>query len=212
MDNLITDLLAKRNFSQARKAIEKKLKQKKYDGDHGLQIAKARALFGLAEYQACLVLCSHLCQDGVHFAEDVNDSYALLRQLSRHVEVAEELYEKLWRGAVAKQPKGQSQLEWCEEWATQAIKYQHWNQLMKAAQSLKQGTQAGSNGWRKYSFWLIVAQWLASTPRPNVLARQNSRNLMLSKINAQLATRQLQEAIKTAEANVQNVSAHKKHS
>lgn len=38
MDNLITDLLAKRNFSQARKAIEKKLKQKKYDGDHGLLV------------------------------------------------------------------------------------------------------------------------------------------------------------------------------
>jgi len=38
MDNLITDLLAKRNFSQAKKAIEKKLKQKKSEGDHGLLV------------------------------------------------------------------------------------------------------------------------------------------------------------------------------
>lgn len=157
------------------------------------------------------MLCSHLCQDGVHFPEDVNDLYALLRQVSQHVVVEDDLHEKLWRGAVAKQPKGQSQLEWCEEWATQAIKYQHWTQLVKAAQSLKQGTQAGSNGWRKYSFWLIVAQWLASTPRANVLAEQDSRSLMLNKINAQLATRQLQEAIKTAEASVQDVSAYAEH-
>jgi len=38
MDNLITDLLAKRNFTQARKAIEKKLKQKKFGGDHELLV------------------------------------------------------------------------------------------------------------------------------------------------------------------------------
>jgi len=154
-----------------------------------------------------------LCQASVHYPEDVNALYALLRQLSQHASVEEALYEKLWRGAIAEQPIGEVQSEWCEEWAIQAIKYQHWTQLTKAAMSLKQGARPGSDEWRKYSFWLIVAQWLASKPRLSGLSKDNRRALKrdeaLNKINAQLARVQLERALQTAEANTQDVSACK---
>ena len=39
MDNLILDLIAKRNWTQARKAIEKKLKQKKYEENNALIVS-----------------------------------------------------------------------------------------------------------------------------------------------------------------------------
>lgn len=39
MDNLITDLLAKRNYTQARKAIDKKLKQKKFEDNSSLLVS-----------------------------------------------------------------------------------------------------------------------------------------------------------------------------
>lgn len=140
--------------------------------------------------------------------DDVNDLYALLRQLSRQVPVDEALCEKLWRGGVAEQPKGQLQLEWCEEWASQAIHYQHWNQLNKAALALKQGTPQGSDEWRKYSFWLIVAQWLASQPRTDSVQhdkRDEKREMMVSEMMSKLAIRQLQEALATAEKSTQEV-------
>jgi len=40
MDNLISDLIAKRNWAQARKAIEKKLKQKKYEENNALVVSR----------------------------------------------------------------------------------------------------------------------------------------------------------------------------
>jgi len=40
MDNLISDLVAKRNWAQARKAIEKKLKQKKYEENNALVVSR----------------------------------------------------------------------------------------------------------------------------------------------------------------------------
>jgi len=152
-----------------------------------------------------LAICTHLCQDGVHFPEDVNDLYGLLRQLSQHESVEEALYEKLWRGAVAEQPDEETQLEWCEDWASQAIRHQHWTQLIKASMFLKKATRQGSDEWRKYSFWLIVAQWLAGRPRDTNETLSTSDE-KLRVLNETLAIRQLQEALKTAEAPPQGVS------
>jgi hypothetical protein len=42
MDTLIHDLLAKRNYTQARKAIEKKLKQKKFENNSSLLVRLSR--------------------------------------------------------------------------------------------------------------------------------------------------------------------------
>jgi hypothetical protein len=44
MDTLIHDLLAKRNFTQARKAIEKKLKQKKFENNTSLLVSLSLVL------------------------------------------------------------------------------------------------------------------------------------------------------------------------
>lgn len=141
--------------------------------------------------------------------DDVTDLYALLRQLSRQVPVEEALCEKLWRGGVVEQPKGQLQLEWCEEWATQAIRFQHWNQLNKAALALKQGTPQGSNEWRKYSFWLIVAQWLDSEPQTDIVQPgkgKETHEMMVRRFLPKLATKQLQKALITAEESTQEVA------
>ena len=129
--------------------------------------------------------------------DDVTNIYALLRQLCKHVPVEESLYEKLWRGAVSAQSKGKLQRDWAEEWAEQATKQQHWTLLTRAAMTLRQLVSASSTEWRKYSFMMITAQWLASIS--TVSGLQTPGDERMKTLLGTLATRQLDDAIKNTE-------------
>ena len=129
--------------------------------------------------------------------DDVSNLYALLRQLCRHVPVEEALYEKLWRGAVLAQSKGKQQRDWAEEWAEQATKQQHWTLLVRAAMLLRQLVSSGSPEWRKYSFMMITAQWLASIS--TVSGLQTPGDQRMKTLLGTLATRQLDDAFKNTE-------------
>lgn len=170
------------------------------------QLAKATVQHGLGEYPACLELCTQLCHKKPlsHDVDEVKRLYELLGELREHVTVDETLFEKLWRNAVTSQPKGQQQQDWSEEWASQAIRHRHWTLLTKAAMVLKQSAPQGSSGWRKYSFWLITAQWLASRGSP-ASSTSDQNDQRLAALNATLATRQLDDAVKAAGNADQNV-------
>ena len=165
----------------------------------GVQIAKATVQQGLGEYKTCLDLCTQLCQKKVPVQDfdDVANIYALLRQLCNYVPVEEALYEKLWRGAVMAQSKGKSQRDWAEEWAEQATKQQHWALLTRAAMTLRQLVGANSPEWRKYSFMMITAQWLASIS--TVSGLQTPGDERMKALFGTLAIRQLDDAIKNTE-------------
>jgi inorganic triphosphatase YgiF len=134
--------------------------------------------------------------------DEVNDLYELLRQLAELQKLDEALYEKSWKGAVLAQPKGQMQHEWAEEWATQATRHQHWTLLSRAAITMRQLWMPNSEVWRKYTYVMITAQWLASR---GTSTGQNSGEDRMMALNGTLAIRQMDDAVKAMEAN-QNVS------
>jgi len=123
--------------------------------------------------------------------------------LSEHTAVEETLYEKLWRGAVMAQAKGQMQRNWAEEWAEQATKQQHWALVARAAMTLRQLVPQGGSDWKKYSFMMITAQWLAS--RAITDPNGGAGDERMKTLNATLAVRQLDYAVKSMEETEQNV-------